>query len=77
MTTVPNLEDVIALHNALRKIPFKCGDHSPKICIVDHQKDGYVIAVKKRCCLRCIRKFLEKLNLSVKEDEDYLTISSK
>ena len=77
MTTFSKLEEVLALHCAVNNIPFRCGELSPKLSIVDRQKDGYVIAVKKKCCLRCIRHFLESENLSVSEDEKYLIISSK
>ena len=77
MKTVSNFEDILALHNAIRNLPFRCGDQSPRISIVDQQKEGYVIAVKKGCCLRCIRHFLKAKNLSVKEDKNYLTISAK
>ena len=69
-----SFEDVLALHEALSSLPFKCGDHSPKIRIVDRQKDGYVIAVKKKCCLMCVRHFLEDRGFSVSEDEKYLIV---
>jgi hypothetical protein len=77
MTASSNLKKILALHCAVNDISFRCGELSPKISIVDRQKDGYVIAVKKRCCLTCIRHFLKSENLSVSEDEKYLIISSK
>ena len=76
MSRFSNLKEILALHCAVNEIPFKCGDQSPKISIVDRQKDGYAIAVKKRCCLKCIRDVLEKKNFSVSEDEKYLIIST-
>jgi len=72
-----NFKDILALHRAVKNIPFRCGELSPRISVVDRQKDGYVIAVKKRCCLRCVRQFLESETLSVSEDEKYLIISTK
>ena len=77
MKPVSNLKDILALHSAAKSLPFKCGDQSPKISIVDQQKDGYVIAIKKRCCLRCIRHLIESKNLSAIEDENYLIIRTK
>ena len=75
MESVSNFEEVLALHDAMSRVPFRCGVHSPKIRIVDRQKDGYVVAVKKECCLRCIRHFLEGLGLSASEDEKYLIVT--
>jgi hypothetical protein len=69
-----SFEDVLALHDALSRLPFRCRDYSPRISIVDRQKDGFVIAVKKKCCLVCIRHFLEGRGLSVSEDEKYLIV---
>jgi hypothetical protein len=66
--------DVLALYDAMSSLPFRCGDYSPKIRIVDRQKAGYVVAVKKKCCLRCIRQFLEGRGFSVSEDEKYLIV---
>lgn len=77
MKPVSNFKDILALHRAVKNIPFKCGEQSPKISIVDQQNDGYVIAVKKRCCLRCVRHFVESRELSVDEDGNYLTIRTK
>jgi hypothetical protein len=74
MGSASNFSDVLALHDALSRLPFRCGDHSPKIRIVDRQKDGFVIAVKKKCCLMCIRSFLEGRGFSVSEDEKYLIV---
>jgi len=72
--TVSNFEDVLALHEAMSSLPFRCGEHSPKIRIVDRQRDDYVVAVKKKCCLVCVRQFLEGRGLSVSEDEKYLIV---
>ncbi len=77
MTTVSNFKEILAFHCAIKNIDFKCGEQSPKISLIDRQKDGYVIAIKKRCCLRCIRDFLKSKNLSVSEDENYLFIRTK
>ena len=77
MKPVSTFKDVLALHRAIKNISFKCGEQSPKISIVDQQNDGYVIAVKKRCCLRCVRHFVESRKLSVDEDDNYLTIRTK
>ena len=74
MKSVSTFKDVLALHTAVKNIPFKCGEQSPKISIVDQQKDGYVIAIKKQCCLRCVRHFVKSRELSVIEDDNYLTI---
>jgi hypothetical protein len=74
MESVSNFEEVLALHDAMSRLPFRCGEHSPKIRIVDRQKDGYVVAVKKKCCLMCIRHFLEGRDFSVSEDEKYLIV---
>jgi len=72
--SVSNFEDVLALHDALSRVPFRCGAYSPRFSIVDRQKDGYVIAVKKKCCLMCVRHFLEGRGFSVSEDEKYLIV---
>lgn len=76
MESASNFDDILALHNAVRSLPFRCGDQSPKISIVDKQKDGFVIAVKKKCCLRCIRHLLKDMNLTASEDEKYLSIKT-
>jgi len=77
MGSASDFEEVLALHEAMSRVPFRCGDHSPKIRIVDRQKDGYIVAVKKECCLMCIRQFLAGRGLSVSEDEKYLIIRTR
>jgi hypothetical protein len=77
MKSASNFNDVLVLHNAVSNLPFRCGDQSPRISIVDRQKDGYVIAIKKKCCLRCIRYFLKVMDLSVNEDKKYLIIRTR
>jgi hypothetical protein len=72
-----NFDDVLVLHNAVSSLPFRCGDQSPRISIVDKQTDGYVIAIRKKCCSRCIRYFLKVMDLSVNEDEKYLIIRTR
>jgi hypothetical protein len=58
-----NFDDVLVLHNAVSS--------------VDKQTDGYVIAIRKKCCSRCIRYFLKVMDLSVNEDEKYLIIRTR
>jgi hypothetical protein len=77
LESASNFRDVLALHDALGNLPFRCDGQCPRFSIVDRQKDGYVIAVKKDCCLRCIKHFLEVMNFSFSEDEKYLTIRTR
>ena len=76
-----NFTQTMALHRAVSATLFKCLSESPKITVVDNQKEGYVLKIKKnsakKCChCCCIRKLSENHNLQVTEDEKYLTIHS-
>jgi hypothetical protein len=71
----------MALYNATSAVLFKCLGEPPKISVVDNQKQGFVLKIKKssakKCChCCCIRKFSMDHKLQVTEDENYLTIQS-
>ena len=47
MATVSNFKEILALHCAMKNIDFKCGEQSPKISLIDHQKDGMLLQSRK------------------------------
>ncbi|MBN1358916.1 hypothetical protein JW988_09145 [Candidatus Bathyarchaeota archaeon] len=71
----------MSLYAVVSASVFKCLGEPPKVSVVDNQKDGYVLKIKKKtakkccnCC--CIRYLSENHNLQVTEDDNYLTILS-
>ena len=77
MESASNFKEILALHDAISDLPLRYDGQCPRISIVDRQKDGYVIVVKKICCLRCVKHFLEVMIFSFSEDEKYLTIRTR
>ncbi|KON32086.1 hypothetical protein AC478_01340 [miscellaneous Crenarchaeota group-1 archaeon SG8-32-3] len=69
------------LHRKISTTLFKCLNKNLKISVVDNQKQGYVLKIKKesakKCCNCCCVRILSKQNnLRVTEDDSYLTIYS-
>lgn len=69
------------LYTAVSESLFKCLGEPPKISVVDNQKQGYVLKIRKKsakkccnCC--CVRNLSKNHNLQITEDERYLTIHS-
>lgn len=72
----------MSLYTAVSALLFKCPGKPPKISVVDNQKEGYVLKIRKKsakkCCNYCCVKYFAKVhNLQVTEDERYLTIHSQ
>jgi hypothetical protein len=75
------MPEIMDLHRTVLAFPFSCLGEPPKISVVDNQKEGYVLKIKKksakkccRCC--CIKNLCKSMNLRLTEDESYLTINS-
>jgi hypothetical protein len=71
---------MLVLYRTVSAFPFKCLAESPKICIVDNQKEGYFLKIKKDsdrkfCLYCCIKKSFRNYNLIVAQDERYVTLS--
>jgi hypothetical protein len=76
-----NFTQTIALHRRVSATLFKCLNETPKISVVDNQKQGYVLKIKKKsvkkCCnYCCVRVFSKENNVQVTEDDNYFTIHS-
>ena len=74
-----NFAETMSLYKTVSTSLFKCFGETPKISLVDNQKEGYVLKIRKKsakkcchCC--CVRNFIENHNIQVTEDERYLTI---
>jgi hypothetical protein len=70
--------EIMVLHRDILALPFRCPEDRPKVSIVDNQKDGYSLKLKKssakECCHGCcVKELIENRNLRVTEDENYLT----
>jgi len=71
----------MSLYKAVSTVLFKCLGEPPKISVVDNQKQGYVLKIRKNSAKKCghyccIRNFSKNCNIQVTEDERYLTIQS-
>ena len=74
-----NFTETMTLYRAISALTLKCPNEPFKISIIDNQKDGYTLKVKKgidqKCCnCCCIRNFSKHCNFQVSEDSKYLSI---
>jgi hypothetical protein len=66
------------LQNAV--VAFRCGtlEKTPKFCIYDTQKEGYVLYIKTSSvntkCLDFLKNLVNSRRLGIRESEDYLII---
>ena len=70
----------MALYRAFSAGRFRCSGAKPKVCVVDCQKEGYALVIKRdlarKYCLCCIKDFFSDKGFRTREDENYLTIHS-
>jgi hypothetical protein len=74
-----NFIETMALYRAISAFSLDCSNESPKICIVDNQKEGYVLKIRMEsapeyCHWSCIKNFSKNHNFQVTEDGKYLSI---